>query len=144
MQAANTSRQAAGFTKKGQANLNNSNRNQQAYTFEERKKEIPTNLTRHTEVDGVKVRIYSGHSYNRAHATGDVRDTGLSMNTIDNAIVRDVTNNVNISKLPVFPNKTGQKAQEVTIDVQGHSITYRAAKLPSGEVTINTYYLTPK
>ena len=136
--------QAAGFTKKGQANLNNSNRNQQAYTFEERKKEIPTNLTRHTEVDGVKVRIYSGHSYNRAHATGDVRDTGLSMDTIDNAIVRDVTNNVNISKLPVFPNKTGQKAQEVTIDVQGHSITYRAAKLPSGEVTINTYYLTPK
>ena len=60
-------------------------------------------MRRSVDVDGRTVQINSGHGYNRPHSGGDVRDSGLSMDQIDNAIVRDITNNVDVNNLPQVP-----------------------------------------
>ncbi|OPH36792.1 DUF637 domain-containing protein, partial [Moraxella atlantae] len=96
---------------------------------------IPANLIRRTQVDGLNIRINSGHSYNRPHVTGDVKHTGLSMDTIDNAIVNDLVHNTKLSTIPNVPNYIDRP-----INIQGHSITYRVTKLPNGEITVTTYF----
>lgn len=103
----------------------------------------PSNLLRTTEVNGIKVRVSSGHGYNRAHNSGDVRTTGLSMDEIDNAIINDLTSNVDLSKIPTPPFRNGQKGKDIPILIQGHKITYRVVKLPNGEFSINTFFPTP-
>ncbi|MDP8100372.1 RHS repeat domain-containing protein [Phocoenobacter atlanticus] len=102
------------------------------HTFEETGE--GTDLRRTTEIEGgTKVRINSGHSYSRAHKGGDVRDSGLSMNEIDNAIVNDISNNVN-------EIKTIPKITERTIDIDGYKLTYRAGKSSSGDIMVATYF----
>lgn len=65
------------------------------------------------------------------------------MDDIDSAIVKDLINNRDLSKIPTPPFRNGQKGQDIAITIQGHSITYRVVKLPNGELSVNTYFPTP-
>ena len=97
-----------------------------------------THLRRTVSVDGQTIQINSGHGYNRPHSGGDVRDSGLSMNQIDNAIVNDISRNVDIRALPTVPAR-----RDVTINIDGYSLTYRASRLRDGTVSVSTYFPGP-
>ena len=97
-----------------------------------------THLRRTVEVDGQTVQINSGHAYNRPHSSGDVRDSGLSMNQIDNAIADDIANNVDVSTLRQVPAMTSNN-----ININGYSLTYDVTVLPNGNVSVSTYYPGP-
>ena len=92
-------------------------------------------LRRTTDVDGTTVQINSGHAYDRAHRSGDVRDSGLSMDQVDNAIVNDIANNVDIDNLPTVP-----RTEQRVIDIDGYKLGYDVTVLPNGNVSISTYY----
>ena len=99
---------------------------------------VPTSdhFKRTTNVNGNSVTINSGHGYNRAHSTGDVRDSGLSMDQVDSAILNDIKNNVNISSIPTIPARKMPK----NININGYSLTYDIIKLPNGRISVSTYY----
>lgn len=89
-----------------------------------------------TNINGIDIRLNFGHGYNRSHSGGDVRSLGLSMNTIESFIVRDVAYRVNFNSIPVVPNRY----MERSIYINGHVINYRMNRLPNGEVVVSTYY----
>lgn len=63
--------------------------------------------------------IRSGNGYNRAHASGNVRTTGLTMDDIGNAITNDLVNNVYLSKIPTAPFSNVQDSRDISMLIQG-------------------------
>ena len=63
--------------------------------------------------------IRSGNGYNRAHVSGDVRTTGLTMDDIGNAIINNLVNNVYLSKIPTPPFSNVQDSRDISILIQG-------------------------
>lgn len=94
-----------------------------------------THLRRKVEVDGRTIQINSGHGYNRPHATGDVRNSGLSMDQIDGAVVDDIAKNMNTIDMPTVPASASR-----TIDIDGYSLTYDVTTLKNGTISVSTYY----
>jgi hypothetical protein len=109
-----------------------------AYTF--RSSGTGTHLVRTTRVGGQKVRLSSGHGYNRAHRSGDLRGSGLSMDDIDNAIVDDVI--LFRKGNGLIPNVTSSGARHIdrAINVNGTNVGYRLNQLADGTLNISTYW----
>ena len=95
-----------------------------------------------TIIDGGTVKISSGHGYNRPH-TGpggvvkDLRTTGLSMDEIEMALLKDLSNAIKNSAGPAVGK--GPSLRQVTIG--GHTIEYRVVQFGTGQYGIGTYYL---
>lgn len=62
-----------------------------------------------------------------------MRDSGLSMNQIDNSIVNDITSNAD--SIPQLPNILSRN-----INIDGYSLTYDVTRLPNGNISVSTYY----
>jgi len=88
-------------------------------------------LRRFTTLDGTDVRINSGHAYNRTHAGGDVSQIG-TMDEIENAILRDISENSRLGSLQ--PRTT----QTHTVQVNGQTVGYSLADTPVG-ANLNYY-----
>lgn len=87
-------------------------------------------------MNGNAVTINSGHAYDREHVSGDVRDTGLSRDTIENAILDDLSDVISNNGLTSRP-------RDIPINIEGHEITYRVLQLPDGRIIISDYFPTP-
>jgi RHS repeat-associated protein len=98
-----------------------------------------TDLVRTTVEGGTRIQIHSGHGFNRAHRTGDLRSTGLTMDRIENAIIDDLMR---------FRNGGGGVPRvgagfvsplERRIRVGGVDVAYRAVETPRG-LSVGTYF----
>ena len=95
-----------------------------------------------TIIEGGTVSISSGHGYNRPH-TGpggvvtDIRTTGLSIDDVEIALVKDLSNAIKTSSGPALGNVPALR--QVTIG--GHTIEYRVVQFNTGQYGIGTYYL---
>ena len=95
-----------------------------------------------TIIDGGTVKISSGHGYNRPH-TGpggvvkDLRTTGLSMDDIETALLKDLSNAIKNSAGPAVGK--GPSVRQITLG--GHTIEYRVVQFGTGQYGIGTYYL---
>jgi hypothetical protein len=98
-----------------------------------------TNLVRTTRVGGTKVRINSGHGYDRAHSTGDFRNTGLSMDDIDNAVVDDIIRFRDAGGVVPSVSNAVPYADRM-ISINGLNIGYRFNQLLDGTINITTYW----
>lgn len=85
------------------------------------------------EINGESVQLNSGHSYNRVHKTGDIRDSGFTMDQVDRAIVRDISSMSGLGQLPKAPFYDTR-----AVDMGGYKITYRAARVSSGAISVAT------
>jgi hypothetical protein len=90
--------------------------------------------------DGQNIQVNSGHGYNRPHTdpAGNARDfsgTGLSQQQIERAIVVDAT-----SRGSSIPPAGPGAATTFSVQVNGHSVNYRAVLLPNGTIAISTYF----
>jgi RHS repeat-associated protein len=100
-----------------------------------------TELIRTTDLgDGTTVQVKSGHGFNRAHESGDLRDSGLTMDETDGAIVDHLESSVDVDNLPTPGSGSFSGAAERTITVNGTEVTYRAVKLKDGRVSVGTYF----
>jgi RHS repeat-associated protein len=99
-----------------------------------------THMVRTTTVDGQRIRINSGHSYNRAHRTGDVRTTGLSMDQVERGIVNHVIDFRQGGG--GIPSVTGQGPRHLdkAVNIDGVEIGYRVNQLPDGTINVGTYW----
>lgn len=96
-----------------------------------------THLRRTTQYDSLMIQINSGHGYNRPHLSGDIRDSGLSMAQVDDAIVIDIAKK-QFDEIPLLPKTTS-----ATIEIDGYALTYDITKLPNGNISVPTYYPGP-
>ncbi|HYR11592.1 MAG TPA: RHS repeat-associated core domain-containing protein, partial [Longimicrobium sp.] len=97
-----------------------------------------TNLTRSTVIGGRTFRVNSGHGFNRAHRSGDLRSTGLQMDQVDNAILDDLSAFRSAGgAIPAAGSKGGYLQR--TIQVDGVNVTYRAVET-SRETIVSTYF----
>ena len=76
---------------------------------------------------------------NRAHRSGDLRNSGLEMDEIDQAIVNDIES-AGIGNLPNPNSSSFNGPAESTISINGTDVTYRAVKLDDGTVSVGTYF----
>jgi hypothetical protein len=90
------------------------------------------NHRKNFEFQGEKVEINSGHAYNRSHKTGDIRNTGISMDEVDKAIVRDVVKRKN--EIDEIKNM-----KEFTVNITGHDIKYKVFR-DGNKFRVPTYY----
>jgi len=91
--------------------------------------------------NGQIVQVKSGHGYNRAHRSGDLRDTNLTMDQIDNGILDHLQGSLqNGINLPLVgaPGFNGPGNFSTTIN--GVTVGYRAVKLQDGRLSIGTYW----
>lgn len=94
-----------------------------------------THLTRTASIDGIDIRINSGHAYYRTHSGGDVSQIG-TMDEIETAILNDISSNSKLNGL------TGTGNQH-TILVNGQTIIYELSDTPIGPVLSNYYPPNP-
>lgn len=92
-------------------------------------------MRRRCDAGGKKFQINSGHAYDRAHKGGDVRESGLSRDQIENAIVNDLLTEQDISTIPRVPRYVDK-----VVEVEGYAVGYRVNVLPNGTVNIGTYF----
>ena len=92
-------------------------------------------MRRRCDAGGKKFQINSGHAYDRAHKGGDVRESGLSRDQIENAIVNDLLTVQDISTIPRVPRYVDK-----VVEVEGYAVGYRVNVLPNGTVNIGTYF----
>ncbi|MFB9431889.1 hypothetical protein, partial [Streptoalloteichus tenebrarius] len=84
-------------------------------------------------------RFNSDHSYNRRHASGDLRDTGLTMDQIEMEIMKDLHKfRTEGGTIP----RGGEKASALdrTTVISGHAVGYHTVQLPNGSIMISTYF----
>ena len=84
----------------------------------------------------LRATLQSAHGYDRVHSSGDVRDTGLSRDTIENAILDDLSD-------VISNNGLTPRHRDIPININGHEITYRVIELPDGRLIVGTYFPTP-
>jgi hypothetical protein len=94
-------------------------------------------LRREFSVDGIEIRINSGHGYNRTHASGSVQGYG-TMDEIDSAIIDDLVSKVKAGyKFPSPP----QDPIDIPITVNGYNMQYRVSYIPKiGKYNVVTYF----
>jgi RHS repeat-associated protein len=101
-----------------------------------------TDLIRSTKLtNGSKLQIKSGHGYNRPHASGDLKDTGLSMDEIDNGIINDLESKIKSNtSIPKVGSNDFKGPEEFSININGNKINYRAVQLKDGSYSVPTYF----
>lgn len=97
-----------------------------------------THLRRRVRHDDYIIQFNSGHGYNRRHRTGDLRESGLSIDEIESAIASELVAHIDIETLPPAPIMTRR-----TIVVNGHSITYRFSRIDDDVISVSTYHPGP-
>ena len=105
-----------------------------------------TDLIRNATTSGKSVQIKSGHGYNRPHTgpggvTKDLRQSGLSMDDIENAILDDIDLLVAGGTNIPSPGTAGFKGPlDRTVTVSGEQIGYRVVERPDGTISVGTYF----
>ena len=104
------------------------------------------NLIRRVETPGGRnIRVKSHHGYDRRHGSGDIRDTGLSMDEVDAGVATDLADRLDDGTSLPTPGTDGFSGPgkfETVID--GHEIGYEAVINPAESVPeITTYYPKP-
>jgi Flp pilus assembly pilin Flp len=95
------------------------------------------NLRRTTQVDGVNIRVNSGHGYRPGHGSTDITSV-LDRDTVDSAVANDLARRVNAGE-PVVPAGSGHTTFQT--QVGGHTVEYRVVRLADGSYNVGTYYI---